>query len=762
MNITTHGLCDGINARRCFLYILPLILFLTIISIPVHFKRDNNLPHPDPKYIRRVFGTSTVGQTVNSDYPTSSLDVLVSATTKHSSLLLLSDANGDELGHTQVQIAPKQQWVRIKFNRPLPPGPQSLILKTDTNVNQDSAILVYYQPDSRRYKKGNMIISGNDSYGDIAFRLNEKLPLWKATIAWGRTNDKSIKQNWLAIFVALFLPLLFVVTYFFKKNIKPWMIYVLPIAGLILLTIILREPFIRLIEGVFGGDAFNYLSKTEALLHFQDPFFEDPRKGPFLSLLAIPGFMTADPLLWSRWIGILAAAGTTALISFIGKYFRLPWGIALGAGLLLAVNQDFIWEAPNGLANSLYAFMISASLLAFFYARNWHRQLLFAILLGLTFLTRYEGALLALILFPALFIREKISWKKSLLLLGITAILMGLPQISYFWSGHPGIRTLSDIKDDTGLTLAYSKEILIANYSRFIFFIWNCWVSTEKNEYAIQSLLFGFIAGILLLWRDRNITAQKYFKNYWLSVPAYLITMVLVLSISLPARIYMAALPLFLCGIGLVLLIKKNMKDMIVLLLVLISQIILITLIIPKSRYYLQIIPFLSLFMATGIYHLWRQKNILTSTIISVSVIGLLAGFFYTDGNNTLITRLEKYNVHAQDTSVMIQTVKYLRSQYGIVAFRTKEEQSIQIYLPRERRKFFSPKGEEGIAQQELDWIRNNDVKYLVERNRPENWQVTRQFPDVFERLHTYDTIYGDSRVMIYTVHRDKMKDITL
>ncbi|MDO8512112.1 MAG: hypothetical protein Q7S57_02475 [bacterium] len=736
-------------------------MLLVILLTPFHLKHDNNLPHLDSKYIRRVFGTSTVGQIVNSDYTTDSLDIMISGTSKHPSLIILDDTAGKELGRTQAQISPKPQWVRIKFSQPLPQGTQSLVLKTDTEINKESAILIHYQPDSRRYDKGNMLVSGNNSYGDIAFRLNEKMPLWKAAIVWSRITDKSIKQNRPAIFAAIFLPLLFVATHLLKNKTKSWMIYILPTIGLILLAIILHAPYTRLIEGVFGGDAFNYLSKTEALLHFEDFFATDPRKGPLLSILAIPGFITADPLLWSRWIGIMAAAGTVALITFIAKYFRLPWAIALGAGLLLAVNQDFIWEAPNGLANSLYAFTTCASLLSFLYARNLRRQAIFAILLGLTFLTRYEGALLALVLYPALFVRERLPLKKILLLLAITIGIVGLPQISYFWSGHSGIRTLSDINDDQGLSLAYSKEVLIANFSRLNSYVWNWWVTTGKSGHAVLSMVSGLVAGSLLAFRNRNANFQKFFNFLTLGAPSLLIVLMLVLSVSIPARTYVAGLPLFLCGVGLAWLLERNAKTTAVILLIIISQIFFITLIIPKSRYYLQIIPFSAFFMATGVYQLWKQKNNFLSISISLSVIGLLAGFFYVDGHDSLKGRLEKYNNHSQDTSVMIQAVRYLRSQYGIVAFRTKEEQSIQIYLSRERRKFFSPKNNENIAQQELDWIQSNDIKYLVERNRPENWQITQRFPDVFERLHTYDTIYGDSRVMIYTVHRDKMKEIT-
>ncbi len=680
---------------------------------------------------------------------------------KNNALIILSENEQSELSRKVIQISPKQQWVRLNFNSPLPPGPHSLVVKTDPETTLGSAILIHYQPDSRRYEKGNMIVNGNNSYGDIAFRLNEKLPLWKAIIAWGRISNKSITQNLSAIITAFFLPLFYVLTYKFKNNIKPILIYTLPPLALILLAVLLNAPLTQLIEGVFGGDAFNYLSKTEALLNFEDFFAADPRKGPFLSLLALPGFMTADPLLWSRWLGIFAAAGTVTLISFVGKYFRLPWALALSTGLLLTLNQDFIWEAPNGMANTLFAFMITVSLLTYFYALDWHRQLLLSIFLGLTFLTRYEGILFILIILPALFIKEKINWKKALLLIGITIAICVSPQISYFWSGHAGIRTISDINNDGGLSLVYSKEVLTQNFDMMKYILWNTWIYSEQFGYPLYSLLGGLLAGALLLWRDRKSTRQKIVPGLLLGVPAFLIVLTLVLSISLPARAVTAVLPLFLCGVGVPFLFKNKPFDTSVILLVIFSQLIFITLIIPKSRYYLPIIPFMAMFMVAGIYFFWKQNNNRLSVLFSLSVIGLLAGFLYVDGHNSLMSRLEKYNNRAQDTSVMIQAVKYLRSQYGIIAFRTNDEQSIQIYIPRERRKFFSTKGEENIAQQELSWIRSNDIKYLVERNRPENWQITAQFPDVFERLHTYDTIYGDSRVIIYTVHRDKLNQIT-
>jgi hypothetical protein len=122
----------------------------------------------------------------------------------------------------------------------------------------------------------------------------------------------------------------------------------------VLFAIAIRAPYTHLVEGVFGGDAFNYLSKSRALLAGQDFFAADSRKGPVFSLLIAPGLFMLDPLWWSRWVGIIAAAGTVTLTVFIARRLQLGWPAAAIAGLLVAVNMEFLWESSNGLANTTY------------------------------------------------------------------------------------------------------------------------------------------------------------------------------------------------------------------------------------------------------------------------------------------------------------------------------------------------------------------------------------------------------------------------
>jgi hypothetical protein len=731
-----------------------------IAWIPINALWTENTPAENPTYIRRVYGNHTVGQRFHINHPLHALTIVARAQQNQSARLLLSDEQGQSLGHIDVALTDTDQRVHITLDQPLAPGEHLITFHTLTDVPIEEAILLRIQVLSERYAEGNLVMDGQDVYGDLGFRLYERVPLWRVVMIWGQVTGRTIDRGAMRLGSSLILAtLLFIFSEVLltKKHLRRGAL----IAGLLLLAVAaisIRLPYLSLIEGVFGGDAFNYLSKAQALLVGSDPFAADPRKGPLFPLLLVPGFFLPDPLMWSRVVGIGAAAATVVLLPLLARSFGAGWGVALGSGMLLAVNQDFIWESANGLATTLYVSLVVAAGVAYLHAHQQRWQWLLVILLGLIFLTRYEGALLVVVLLPALWIRERLPWRRAALLIVTTIAIMAIPQISFLWSGVSGIRTVDDLAHDEGLALALSVPDLRDNLNELRHFVNLAWATPERGTDVLRALPLGILVGVGLYILRRKWPAFNQHGAIWVSAAACLTLGVLLFTKSSASRELLIAMPWLLIGIGMVPWLNLRRYDAVVVSLLLIVHALAITLILPKTRYYLFLLPFLSLWLAWGLYTLVRWNESKFARAVAYTALGLAIVFLYSDGTKGLRDiELEKYNSSSAHTTVMIQAMRQLRTRSGAVGTRTGPEAPLLIYLTESRQHFFAESDKDDSVESELAWIKEKNIRFLVERPEESIWQSVPAHSDLFERLHTFTTIYGESRVNVYEVQRSKL-----
>ncbi len=748
-----------------------ILVLITVAWLPVYVSRQYNSPPAEAKYIRRIYAAHTVAQKFENYHTISAFAVALRGYDTYLGTLFVLDEQGLELGRAQFQLTPEDQWVRVSLYPPVIGTQPVLTLATAPSTPIDKAILVRYQPQSDIYPAGSMIVDGQESYGDIGFRLYDRVPAWQSVLIWGQVaHNWPPSQIWRIVIGALVASGLLITSQLNNRHKHSRRVLAFAFIMLALAALMIRMPYLRTIEGVFGGDAFNYLSKASTMLAGQDPFAADPRKGPLYSLLLVPGFFTADPLLWSRLISTTAAdmqgqlqgpeataaVAAVVILPLIGHRLKLSWGAALGAGILLAVNQDFIWESPNALSNTLYVALILASILIYLKANTLRLQIWLAVLLGFTFLTRFEGILVAAVLLPALWWREKFSWPRALGILAVTLAIMALPQVSLLWSGQPGIRTIEDLQADDGLSLVYSLEDLATNTSEFYEFINSTWLTPEKGyttQFINIALALGLIFGVGAAWLHARIGPPA---TPYLAVVAILTLGVIILFTvfrSSESRVFLIALPWFFISLGLAPFFRNRPFEAVVIFTLFAAQAAIITLILPKQRYFLPLLPLFSLWFIFGIDHLIRWSKAKSALFASFVVIGIFGGLLYADGYHSLLKRQEKYNVQAHEVNVMIKAVKYLRSQHGPIGFRTGPEPAIQTYLPASRRYFFG-----GSAAAELAWLREKNIKYIVERNDDIIWHSVRAYPDLFEHIHTFENIHGEERVLVYLVDRAKLK----
>lgn len=707
---------------------------------PVTVNLQVNPPKAETVYVRRVFGQHSVGQTFQTEQTVSAWEVYLRAEQSQTSHVWLTDERGVDQAERLVPLETTDQPVRFWLAQPLPPGRHTLTLATVPETTKEAAVLVRHQPYSQAYDDGEMIIDGQSSPGDVGFRLLARVPVWKALLIFGQVTGKTaLRGLGRLLVVAVAGAGLTSMGYMIRR----WPRYgvIVLLVSLAVLTVAIRVPYLTMIEGVWGGDAFNYLSKAQALLEGKDPFTADARKGPLYSLLLVPAFFMPDPLMWSRWVGMAAAAGAVVLLVLVLREFKLPWELAAAGGLLLAVNQDFIWESPNGLANTLYVALLLLVVLAFL--RRWQWWL--AVVLGLVFLTRYEGAVLVPIFWAANWWRERFSWKRAALLLAVTVAIMAVPQVSYIWSGESGIRTAGDVLDDEGLGVARSMEGLRYNIGRFHLFLRNAWLRSETNGGVLPALGVGLLAGAAL-----SALAG------WQPVAGALLLAVLLFLLftkSSEARVWLVAVPFWLMGVGMWPWIRARRFEVGVLLLAVLVHTAVIIQILPKARYFLPLIPFMVISIIFGWQQLlgWNKK-----ATAAVAGALLLAIVLWSDGRNTLQQRAERYNTYAAEVNVMIQAVSYLRGQHGNVGFRDGE-QAVMAFIPEKRRFLWQPKAAQEGVDGEREFIIRHKLRYLVERPGQLEWQIVSARPELFEHAHTFDSIYDESKVEVFRVLSERM-----
>lgn len=729
------------------------ILALGALFFPIMVRQEQSLPKEDTRYIRRVYQDHTVGQRFRHEYDIDVVSVLVRSNKNQMVDITLTDPSGTHLASRRVSVTNNDQWFRLALSPALPAGEHELILHAPQVSTLEEAVLVRFQIDSDRYPDGEMIVNGTASYGDVAFQTYEQAPLWRAVQVWGQITDKAAQRGLRRISWSTGLTIAaWLIGKVLQRLSDPRLRYGIPLFLIALLAIAIRAPYSTSIEGVFGGDAFNYLSKAADLVAGNDPFASDPRKAPLFSFLLLPGLSSPDPLLWSRWVGIIAAGAAAGLLPHLAYRLGLPWLYALASGVLLAVNQEFIWEAPSGLANTVYTALIIATAIAFTYARA--RRGLFAVALvgGLVPLTRYEGAVIPLTLLPAAWIRHRAPLTTILATVLTTLAIAGLPLVSYFLSGSSGIRAPRDLLTDEGLLLAYSREDLLHNVDLFAAFLRDSWVLEETSRVSVGLVWLAGVGSAVLAtlarWHVPKHTQR--WLQYGATAALLCVVGIVLFTKSSAAHAVAGGIPIVLGSIGIVELMKKRPYETGALTLAVALHTMAIILILPKSRYFLPLLPFWALTAAAGLALLLKWPKMKTFPLFPAATIAMLAVFFYHDATLTLQKRLEWYNGKAQDTAVMIAASKYIRQHEGRVAFRSHDEQPVRIYVPAQRQAVFRPTEPSALAEQEQAFFHDNNITYLVERNRQPYWESVRVFPDQFELIQTFTSRHGESKVMIY------------
>jgi hypothetical protein len=607
----------------------------------------------------------------------------------------------------------------------------------------------------------------------LAMGVVEEVPRWKRIGLWAGDNPEAAARTkriiWGGLIMAAILSLATIET---KKaaqqgeprlvrrvKYNPWL-WLLVALAVFALTI--RIPTALKVESAFGGDVFNYLHQSRAWLEGENPFAEEfRRKAPLLPLLLIPGLMDfIDPLMWGRIISMVGAVVAVVIVPLLLVRFSVPRPLALGAGLLLAVNRGFWWESVHGLANTLYAVLIIVAIYTLVSGVSKRGRYMTGVLSGLAYLTRWEGFLVGVVLLPAVWLKQRLRIRTIFYTLWPALVLMAIPFVMWPVTGEIGMRTAADVAGDSGLGLATSIDDFVNNWKKFKLFFGRSWLLTEN----VGDQFVYFLAGMLVGMGVEFLRKRKSRLLGWLvKFAPYLIAVLIVGAVaqhSLEAQKFLVLLLALLLGVGAGGLLWRWPKHAIPIYIVLAVQIVVVTVILPKPRYYLQLIPMMSvgIMFALGILNDGARSWI--SRAGTLVAAGVIIMFVYTDSSLAMPGMISDYNEKSHSQTVALRAAQYLRPLEGKVGIVEESDMPLRVYLSDRRTKIFPIEFAADIdnfTDEEMrQWLDNEGVTYIVETTFQPVFSITDRQPELFERVEEVGTKYADTKAVIYRYLREE------
>lgn len=385
--------------------LLASLAAVAVAGWPVFYSQPITLGIDAYEYHGPLFGRHTQSQDVPGPRSLKSISaILVSlhrSTTVPDVEVTFTDATTNNILRTHTipgaSIA-DDAFASLELDPPLNHSQPIRITFSAPQATADTAVGIRFHPDNV-YPEGQRLIDGQPAPGALAIALQKRMPLWRTLYDTAKNNiDKTtiiIKATLTAAAAAALAsrlgwarrpPAL-------RRRLEIFLLIAL--GGL---TAISRWPALAYLGGVSGGDPYNYLFITDRLSKLQNPF-EATKRLPAYPLLLLPAYLTSlDDILWTRRINIASSAGIVVITGLLARHLKLPWSIQFLAPFLLAWQKDSYWLSLRSEAYTLYALLLLAALLLFFYWHTWRQRLLFGVILGLAALTRQEGFVLAAVL----------------------------------------------------------------------------------------------------------------------------------------------------------------------------------------------------------------------------------------------------------------------------------------------------------------------------------------------------------------------------
>lgn len=674
----------------------------------------------------RLFDDRSAVQEITLKRPATGIGVLLanlrSAEDPSSIELNVTDQNEEQI--TEIEISGSRieddTFVWTLFDSPLPADIPLTLTFTATKATVDTALGIRYDEETE----------------ELAIGIEEEIPAWQQVQRWSQKN-KEVSKTVVDMLIFAAIATVIVVMFSIKK-VSSWK-WTLPlsIAAIATWAIIIRIPDAQAIHSTFGGDAFNYVLKSWLWITGEDPLSGQVRRAPLLSLLLLPSLTgIIDIVTWGRIINIISAASIACITPFLLIKLRIPKPIALLAGLLIASNRLLWWESLHPLANTPYAALTVAATLAFLFYDTYKGQYLIGILSGLATLMRYEGGLIAAAFVPLTWLYNRFNLKALKQSTLPAAILILILFVMWPVTGQLGIRPVDDIANDGGLPTATDFGELEYKFSRVGNVIGQAWILIPLTGEQFVHLFLGVCIGISIYALKRTARI-KYWQYIHTAIP-FIAAIILLVTVAHHDAGNLKTLSLIITavtGIGIGYLWVTWPKRTTGIIVMLAIQILFITWIIAKERYYIFLMPYLAVAVAVGIYLLGSWQSKIGKVGISI-LLGSLIGLSLNTTTNAMPGAISEYNSKSHDYTVMLKTARYLQKQEGRVAVTAPDFLIVQSYVGPDRTVIFPHT--DTLDQEQLEKFQEHNVSYVIETNAHPNFSVTETQSDQFKLIREF------------------------
>lgn len=584
---------------------------------------------------------------------------------------------------------------------------------------------------------------------ELSLALQETVPVWKAfiTVAHNRPLD------WLYGSIALAASLLLAIFIWIPttKGRLAWGAVALVSASAFGAALFVIPQF----GGVSGGDAFNYLSITQSLSHFENPFLNSKRL-PGFPLLLVPTFVTGsfDDEMTMRIICAVAGIIGLILTALIAKELTNSWTVSIAAATILGFQKDYFWTAMRPEPYAVYTALLLAGVYLFitgYKKSSYWKNIAFGLVLGYAAMTRQEGFVLALV-FGGLSLVYEIAKGRNIWRL----LRMYLPALAVI---SPFLITNSIQYHNPFYTqyLEGDRLQIVDSYLAFqdaVGATWgivgSMWKTSWDQLERLSLTSIPLIAGVIGMWAWYVYARFVLPKRFQTATGAVLLIAaigILLTSIyakgdmsgtftKITAGFVLASIPLF--------LIETKWKG-VAIALVVVSQVGIATWFHPFPKHYEQSYPIIVLMMTVALLSRTSTTRFVSGSALAVTVLPflLIAGML----GQKLNTAIDKQNQDTALDSVTYRAARYARGLPTPIGFD-------QAYLPA--RLYFDPVAkyfpdEESPTQQmEDDWLSKNPLKTIIVSNGNNVFKTPR--PN-WKELTTFKAAGNDDKIFISTVY---------
>ncbi len=276
----------------------------------------------------------------------------------------------------------------------------------------------------------------------------------------------------------------------------------------------------------------------------------------------------------------------------------------------------------------------------------------------------------------------------------------------------------------------------------------------SQNNLLVIWLLFlvGLLAGFL----KRNSSLLWSWVVRYASLGMIALLLAAIVYDGLKTKEYVSLVLTLVTGAGLGAATARWPKFFIPVDLMLATQVVVITLILPESRYYLQVIPFFSLALIYGLLVFCDWKGSRFSRVGLVFLLGMLCVYVYGDSSLAMSGKISDYNAKSHEMTLALRVARWLRNDnfQGMAGLKEDEGLPIITYLGDEGVRLFPDEWfceEANMSDGEaIGWISKERVNMVFEISSCPIFSTVFHGSGELVRVKEFEAEYGESKAFVY------------